>query len=142
MRAEVAATIFESPTELLGAVGTGLGTTEWLTVSVEAVAEFNRATWSPPATDTVPPLMILSLTNLFLPELLEVRGISSGINYGAQQARFGAAVRPGERLRATAVLLAADEVAGGVQTTVEITVEGAIGEEPACVVRSLSRWLR
>lgn len=142
MRTGVAATVFESPDELLGSVGKNLGATEWLTVTPDAVRQFASATWSQAEPGTVPPLMILSLTNLFLPELLEVRGVTSGINYGSEEVRFGSSVRPGDRLRARAVIAAAAEVAQGVQTTVEITVEKDSQREPACVVRSLSRWLR
>jgi hypothetical protein len=32
-------------------------------------------------------------------------------------------------------------VPGGVQTTIRITMEVEGGDEPACVVDSLSRWL-
>jgi acyl dehydratase len=143
------ATVFGGPDELLGSVGQNLGTTEWLTVTPEAVSEFATATWlpAPAAADSVPPMMILSLTNLFLPQLLEVRGVSSGINYGTELVRFGPTVHPGDRLRASAVVTAATEVPGGVQTTVEITVESQppttqASAGPACVVKSLSRWLR
>jgi acyl dehydratase len=138
----MATTTFESPDALLAAVGQNLGTTRWLTVTDAAVAEFDKATRSPaPDRDTVPSLMILSLTNRFLPDLLEVKGISSGINYGTEQVRFPAPVRPGDSLRASATITAATEVPGGVQTTVEITVEVEGAAEPACVVQSLSRWL-
>ena len=138
-------TVFQSPDDLLGAVGQKLGTTSWFTLHAGAVTDFASASSfsSPPVqTDSVPPLMILSLTNRFLPELLEVRGISSGINYGAEQVTFAARVHPGDRLRASAVLAEAAEVPGGVQTTVEISVEVEGASEVACVVRSLSRWLK
>jgi hypothetical protein len=36
----------------------------------------------------------------------------------------------------------AAEVNGGVQTTVQIRIEIDGSDEPACVVESLSRWLR
>jgi acyl dehydratase len=139
----MAITTFHSPGELLAAVGRCLGTTDWMTVTAEAVSQFSEATGSPvPDDGTVPPLMVLSLTNLFLPELLEVRGVSSGINYGTGQVRFGSVARPGDRLRATAIISAATEVPQGVQTTVEITVEAEDAKDPACVVESLSRWLQ
>jgi len=142
--ASVATTVFQSPDDLLVAVGQRLGTTGWLTPKPNAASDFARATVAPaPApSDPIPPLMILSLTNRFLPELLEVRGISSGINYGAEQVTFAAPAHPGDRLRARAVLTAATEVPGGVQTTVEISVEVEGASEPACVVQSLSRWLK
>ena len=144
MTPSVPTTVFQTPEDFLGAVGQKLGTTGWFTVEPEAVSDFARATLAaqPARADPVAPLMILSLTNRFLPELLEVRGISSGINYGTEQVTFAAPAYPGDRLRASAVLRAATEVAGGVQTTVEISVEVEGGSETACVVQSLSRWLK
>ena len=137
------ATIFESPHELLDAVGRNLGITDWVTADREVLNEFAAATWSaaPAEDDPVSPFLILSLTNLFMPQLLEVRGISSGVNYGTGTVRFGTTVRPGDKLRASAVITDAAAVAGGVQTTVEITVEIDGASEPACVVQSLSRWM-
>jgi hypothetical protein len=40
-----------------------------------------------------------------------------------------------------AALREATEVPGGVQTVVEVRVEVEGEPEPACVIRSLSRWL-
>jgi hypothetical protein len=37
--------------------------------------------------------------------------------------------------------MACDEIPGGVQTTIRITVEVEGAGHPACVVDSLSRWL-
>jgi hypothetical protein len=37
--------------------------------------------------------------------------------------------------------VACEDVRGGIQTTMRITVEVAGREEPACVVDALSRWL-
>ena len=76
-----------------------------------------------------------------LPEVVEVRGISSGVNYGVDKVRFPAPVPVGSRVRGHVRLEAAEEVAGGVQTTMVITVELEGAAKPACVVEALSRWL-
>ena len=55
--------------------------------------------------------------------------------------RFPAPVPVGSRVRGTAELTACDEIAGGIQTTIVITMEVEGGTKPACVVESLSRWL-
>ncbi len=55
--------------------------------------------------------------------------------------RFPAPVPVGARIRASAELAACEEVRGGVQTTVVITIEVENSAKPACVVESLSRWL-
>lgn len=142
MTTKLAQTRFDSPDELLSAVGRNLGTTPWLTVDPVSADQFDWATArAPKALDPVPPFMVLSLTNYFLPQLLEVGGISSGVNYGAGSVRFGVAARVGDRLRATATIIDAAEVPGGVQTTITIVVEVEGTPEPACTVESLSRWL-
>ena len=135
-------TVFESPDELITGAGRALGATGWAAVEAADVKAFVSATGAPQTDGTVPPLFVLSLTNRFLPDLLEVRGATSGVNYGTGTVRFPAPVRPGERIRVSARLLGAVEVSGGVQSTVEITVEVEGSDEPACVVESLSRWMR
>jgi hypothetical protein len=37
--------------------------------------------------------------------------------------------------------VAVDEIAGGLQTTITITIEVEGSPKPACVIESLSRWL-
>jgi hypothetical protein len=140
--ATTGAVVFGSPDDLIPAVGGNLGTTPWVTLEASDVSRFVEATGSPVNDGEVPPLMVLSLTNRFLPDLLRVEGVSSGVNYGAGSARFPFPVQPGHRIRASARLSQAAEVPGGVQTTVEITVEVEGSGEPACVVESLSRWMR
>ena len=54
--------------------------------------------------------------------------------------RFPAPVPVGSRVRAHVELVAVDEVAGGVQTTMRITVEVEGSDKPACVVDALSRF--
>jgi acyl dehydratase len=105
---------------------------------------FKKATWAREAgpDDVAPPMMLLALSNRFMQRLIEVRGISAGVNYGTGLVRFNAPVRAGDRLRASAVLLDASEVAGGVQTTVRLQMEIEGCDEPACTIDSLSRWLR
>jgi acyl dehydratase len=143
MTTQTASSTFESPDELLEAVGRDLGTTPWLTVTHGAVDQFNAASsCSPVESGRVPPLMLVALTNHFLPQLLEVRGVSSGVNYGSGHIRFGEPAHIGDRLRAAATITEAVDVPGGVQTTIQIVVEAEGARAPVCEVQSLSRWLR
>jgi hypothetical protein len=136
--------VFEGADSLLSAAPRDLGCTDWVTLDQSAISNFATATLAAGAQDdeVAPPLLVLSLTNRFLPELLEVRGVSSGVNYGSGSVRFNAPVRVGDGLRARAFLIDATEVPGGVQTTVQIRVEIEGSDEPACIVESLSRWMR
>jgi acyl dehydratase len=128
--------VFQDFEELRRAGPTDLGTTDWVTVDPEEVEAFARATWVSNST----PFLALSLTNRFLPELLQVPAASNGINYGADEVRFGPPVAAGDRVRVRAQLLEVTEVGGGLQTRVQIRVEVAGAAEPSCVVESLSRW--
>lgn len=135
---------FAALERLLGAAPLELGATGWATVEEGAVAAFRRATGTDAGAGggtVVPALMLLSLTNYFLPQLMQVPAAASGVNYGAESARFGPPARIGQRVRGSATLVAVEPVAGGVQSIVEIRVEVDGEAEPACVVRSLSRWL-
>jgi acyl dehydratase len=152
----MAITTFEGLDELKAAVGRDLGTSDWVEITQDRVDTFADATgdhqWihvdveraereSPFGGPIAHGYLTLSLTNQLLPEVVEVRGISSGVNYGAEKVRFPAPVPVGSRVRANVRLDAADDVPGGVQTTMTITVEVEGGAKPACVVQALSRWL-
>jgi acyl dehydratase len=152
----MAQTVFASLDELRAAVRTTLGTSAWIDVTQDMVDTFADATgdhqWihvdveraiaeSPFGGPIAHGYLTLSLTNRVLPEVLEVRGVSLGVNYGTAKVRFPSPVPVGSRVRGTADLVACDEVAGGVQTTIVITMEIEGGDKPACVVESLSRWL-
>jgi acyl dehydratase len=152
---EPSPTVINGPDALRAAVGTTLGTSEWLTIDQARIDLFADATgdhqWihTDPARAADGPFgstiahgyLTLSLTNWFLPRVVEVQGFSAGVNYGVDRVRFPAAVPVGSRLRATVDLVAADDVTGGIQTTMRITVECDATERPVCVVDALSRWL-
>jgi acyl dehydratase len=153
----MAATVFGSLDELRAAEpGTDLGTSDWIEVTQRHVDQFAEATgdhqWihvdvdrarrdSPYGGPIAHGYLTLALSNLVLPQILEVRGVSLGVNYGTGRVRFPAPVPVGSRVRGRAELVACDEVPGGVQTTIRITMEVEGGDKPACVVDSLSRWL-
>ena len=86
--------------------------------------------------------LTLAMTNQFLPEIMKVEGVSMGINYGTNKVRFPQPVTVGSRVRGSAVLAEAEEISGGVQAIVTITVEIEGERKPACVVESVSRFLR
>ena len=149
------ATVFQSPSELAAATGRHLGTSEWLPITQERVDQFAEATedrqWIhvDPARAKQGPFgapiahgyLTLSLVNFFLPQIVDVRGISMGVNYGADRLRFPAPVRVGSRVRGGAELLKVEETKdGGVQATIRVTVEIEGGDRPACVVDTISRY--
>lgn len=147
--------VFDSPVELLDAVGRHLGRSDWITVDQDRINLFAEATgdhqWihvDPQAAAQGPfgatiahGYLTLALTSLFLPEIMSVKA-SMGVNYGANRVRFPHPVTAGSRVRGSAVLTEAAELpGGGVQAVITITVEIEGADKPACVVESVSRFL-
>ncbi len=83
----------------------------------------------------------MSLSNGLVPTIVRMEGFSMGINYGVDRVRFPAAVPVGARIRAGVELLEVTDVAGGVQTKMQITMQVEGSDKPACVIESLSRWM-
>lgn len=152
----MACTTFDGIDEVRAAVGRHLGHSDWVTVTQEQVQTFAEATgdhqWihveverataeSPFGGPIAHGYLTLALTNLFLPQVVEVRGVSLGVNRGTGKIRFPSPVPVGSRLRAGVELVAVDDVAGGIDTTMVITVEREGADKPVCVVESLSRYL-
>jgi acyl dehydratase len=148
-------TEFASPQALLDAVGTDLGTTDWVTITQEQINQFAEATldnqWihvdterakaGPFGAPIAHGYLTMSLAAYFGGQLIRVSGISMGINYGADKVRFPAPVPVGSKLRGRGEILDVKEVPGGVQTTVRITIEREGGDKPAAVVDAISRYL-
>jgi acyl dehydratase len=63
------------------------------------------------------------------------------VNYGLGKVRFPAPVPSGSRVRLRATLAAADPVAGGVQITVDASVECEGVAKPVCVAQPIFRLL-
>lgn len=151
-----AETVFLGIDEVRAAVGRHLGYSEWTEVTQTQVDTFAEATgdhqWihvdveraraeSPFGGPIAHGYLTLALTNLFLPQVVDVQGVSLGVNRGTGKIRFPAPVPVGSRLRAGVELVAVDDVNGGIDTTMRITVEREGSDKPVCVVESLSRYL-
>ncbi|CAN5792839.1 MaoC family dehydratase [soil metagenome] len=152
----MAQTTFEGIDEVRAAVGRHLGYSDWVTITQDQVDTFAEATgdhqWihvdvsranaeSPFGGPVAHGYLTLAITNLFLPQVVEVRGVSLGVNRGTGRVRFPSPVPVGSRLRGGVEVVAVEDVAGGVDTTMVITVEREGADKPACVVESLSRYL-
>ena len=148
-------TNFASPQDLLGAVGSDLGTTDWVTITQDQIDKFAEATldnqWihvdterakaGPFGTPIAHGYLTMSLAAYFLAQLVHVSNISMGINYGTDKVRFPAPVPVNSRVRAKGELLEAKEVPGGVQATTRITMEREGGDKPVAIVDAISRYL-
>jgi acyl dehydratase len=147
--------VFETPNELLEEVGADLGATDWLTIDQHRIDLFAEATgdhqWihvdvekakqGPFGAPIAHGYLTASLANYFLPQLLDVRGTSMGVNYGCDKIRFPSPVPVGSRVRANAMLASAEETKdGGIQAKVTVTIEIEGQERPACVIETISRF--
>lgn len=155
MSEQAPALVVEGLDGLRTAVGAELGPTGWLTVDqsrIDAFAEVTgdhqwihvdpvRARESPFGSTIAHGYLTLSLCNLFLPQMLAVEQVGMGVNYGANTVRFPAPVPVGSRIRGRGVVLACDDVPGGVQVAIRITAEVEGAAKPGCVVETLNRWL-
>ena len=147
-------TVFEQPADLLGAVGQHLGYSDWVEIDQQRINLFADATgdhqWI--HVDTVKAAegpfgktiahgyLTLSLANLFLPQIMEVRDTSMGVNYGCEKVRFPSAVPVGSNVRGGGEVISAEEVKGGVQVVVRMTIEVEGSDRPACVIDTISRF--
>lgn len=147
-------TVFKQPQDLIAAVGTVLGTSDWLEIDQQRINLFADATgdhqWihvDPERAKDGPfgkciahGYLTLSLVNLFLPQIVEVQGIAMGVNVGCDRIRFPAPVPVGSRVRGLGELLSVEEIKGGVQSVVRVTVEIEGNDRPACVADTISRY--
>jgi acyl dehydratase len=148
----MAQTVLDGVDAVLAAAGTHLGYSDWLEITQDRIDGFADHQWihvdpekakdGPFGTTIAHGYLTLSLSNYFLPQIVEVQGISMGINYGVDKVRFPTPVPVGSRIRAGAELLAVQEIEGGVQATTRVTIELEGAPKPACVIESLSRYLR
>lgn len=148
------AKLFDRPADLIGAEGTRLGPTGWLPIDQERVNGFaavtgdhqwihvdvERAKDGPFGGTIAHGYLTMSLVNLFLPDLIEVRGFAHAVNVGADRLRFLAPVPVGSRIRAIGEIVGVEEVKGAIQSVVRVTVEIEGGDKPACVVDTISRY--
>ena len=140
--------------DLKDQAGTRLGNTEWMVIDQARIDQFADATddhqWihvdlekaatGPFGATIAHGYLTLALVNKFLPDLITVTGTSMGVNYGCEKVRFPAAVVVGSSVRATGDVITVEEVSGGCQMVVRVTIEIRGSERPACIVDTISRF--
>ena len=147
-------TIIEGIDGLKAKAGEHLGYSDWVEVTQDQVNRFADATgdhqWihvdverakaGPFGGPIAHGYLTLALGPGLLPTIIEVTGISMGVNYGANKIRFPAPVPVGSKVRLGAKLLAVEDVPGGAQGTVELTFEVDGAAKPSCVAEVLYRY--
>jgi acyl dehydratase len=148
-------TIVNGLDELKTMAGADLGHTDWFEMSQQRVNTFadatddhqwihvdrERAAAGPFGGTIVHGYLTLSMVIPFMSDLLEIRGVSMGINYGLNRVRFPAPVPVGSKIRLAATLGAVEDAGvNAVQATVDMTIEVEGGTKPACVAQGLYRY--
>ncbi len=148
--------IIKGTTGLKEVVGEHVGHSEWVTITQEQVDQFAEATgdhqWihvdperakkeSPFGAPIAHGYLTLSLLPVFAEQIYSIEGLAFGMNYGANKLRFPSPVPVGCRVRGGAEITAVEDIPGGLQTTISITIQVEGRDKPACVIESLSRWL-
>jgi acyl dehydratase len=135
--------------------GADLGVTDWMEIDQERVNTFADATgdhqWihvdpvkaaEGPFKGTIAHgYLTMSLIIPLYGQLLEIDGIGMAINYGLNKLRFPAPVPVGARIRLAGKVVSVEDVPGGVQATLDFTVEVENGAKPACVAQAVYRYL-
>ncbi len=148
--------VFPSIESLREHLGQELAVSDWITVSQERIDQFAQATgdhqWihvdpvraaaGPFGTTIAHGFLTLSLLPEMSASAMDVQGTRMGVNYGLNKVRFPAPVPSGSRVRARFRLTGYDEIEGGAQITMEVTMEREGSDKPVCVAESLSRRYR
>ena len=138
---------FVSLDALAVAAGETLGTSDWVTVTQDAIDKFAEATgdyqWihvdreraktSPFGTTVAHGYLTLALAPRLMDQIYKVDNIRLRINYGLNKVRFTEPVKSGARVRMTLKLLSVDQTPKGTRVTTEARfgIEGV--ERSACI---------
>jgi len=138
---------------LKAAIGDHLGYSEYFDVSQERVNQFAEATgdhqWihvdveraksGPFGGPIAHGYLTLSLGPMLYPTVVRIEGFTMGVNYGANKVRFPSPVPVGSKIRLGVKLLEVEEIANGVQMTMEFTFECQGASKPSCVAEIIFR---
>jgi acyl dehydratase len=146
--------VFENLKELSAYAGKTLPPGEWIIITQEMINDFAKATldfqWihvdvekatqhSPFKKPVAHGFMSLSLLSKMLGDLLQVKSVKMGVNYGLNKVRFPNAVLVDNKLRLNGKILAVEAYS---ETSVKVTwhcsveIEGV--DKPACVAEFIS----
>ena len=137
--------------DLASIVGQEVGVSDWLEISQERVNLFAEATgdhqWIHVDVERATREMggtiahgylTLSLIPFLSAGMLNVKGVTRGINYGSDKVRFTNMVRVGKRVRMRQKLIGVEAKSGGVQIKNLCTIEIEGEDRPACVAETIS----
>ncbi|MGC8465164.1 MAG: MaoC family dehydratase [Acidimicrobiales bacterium] len=130
-------------------VGEHLGYSEWFEMTQDRINRFADATgdnqWihidleraksGPFGTTIAHGYLTLSLLPTLLPQILQVQGVTMGVNYGTNKVRFPAPVPSGSELRLGATIASVTEITGGAQAAIDAVIEVKSASKPSLVAQ-------
>ena len=132
--------------DLPGLVGTEVGVSDWLEVSQERVNLFADATgdhqWIHVDVERANReiggtiahgFLTMSLMSTMSAQIMRVKDVKRGLNYGFNKLRFTGVVPAGSEIRMRMKLVSVEPKAGGLAITRECTVEVKGQERPALI---------
>ena len=139
--------------ELKAAEGEILGTSDWHEVTqadVDAFADVTgdhqwihvdveRAKETPFGGTIAHGYFTLSLIPLLSRQVFGMEGFTFALNYGLNRVRFPSPMPVGQKVRCTVKVAEVQEIPGGAQTTMVMTLEREGAEKPVCVAETLVR---
>ncbi|MEZ5939546.1 MAG: MaoC family dehydratase [Hyphomonadaceae bacterium] len=136
--------------ELESIVGQEVGASEWLEITQDRVNKFAEATgdfqWIHVDVERATEAMghpiahgylTLSLIPMLAAQVMNVDGVSRGINFGSNKVRFTNMVPVGSKVRLKQTCLKVEARAGGKQITMESVIEIEGKDRPACVAETI-----
>ena len=132
-------------------VGKEVGVSDWVEVDQERVNKFADATgdhqWIHVDVEKAKAAMggtiahgflTLSLLPFLGAKIIQIEGVTRGINYGSNKVRFTNMVPVGSKLRARQKMLGVEAKGGGKQITNEMTIEIEGKDRPALVAETIT----
>ena len=145
--------------ELKAMKGQDVGISDWHLVSQEEISKFADAThdhqWihvdperatkeSPFGGPIAHGYYTLSLAPHLVEQIVAVKGVRMGVNYGLNKLRFPGPVRIGKQVRLKASLVDYEDIANGAgaQVTIGMTFEVEGESKPGCVAEAVYRYYK
>src|ERR1700757_2915955 len=141
--------VFDGFDDIKSAVGTEIGTSEWVEVTQERINLFAEATcdeqWIhvdqeraqrelPGGRTIAHGLLSLSLAPMFVRSVMGLKGLKNTLNYGADRIRYLAPVPAGSLIRGRTTIAEAEDVPpDGLRVNYHLLIEIDGGQRPACV---------
>jgi acyl dehydratase len=149
-------TTVEGVDAFAGLVGSHLGYSDWVTVDQARIDRFadatgdhqwihvdpERARGGPFGTTIAHGYLTLSLVPSLLAQVVRVDGVAYAVNYGCNKVRFPSPVPSGSELRLGASVASVEEVGGGVQVALDVTLEVRDAPKPSCAAQVVYRYYR